>query len=84
MTTALIAWPVQAFVFAAGCALVHAGRAHTGALTRVLAGTAIVAATLLLLAVASLILPSGDDGRYDEVTVYGALASYPVRGLEAP
>ena len=71
--TALTAPAVQVCVFALGCALIHATRAHAAAVTRLLTGAAAVAAAGVLIAASVYVAPE-DVGRFDEITVFAALS----------
>ena len=69
MTASLIAPAAQVCAFALGCAVIHAARAHTAAVSRVLAAMAIVAAALVLLG-ASLACAPDDAMSLDDITTY--------------
>jgi hypothetical protein len=72
MVTSLIAPTAQVCVFALGCAVIHAARAHAMALSHVLAATGVVTAILVLLA-ASLARAPDDTMRLDGITTYNAV-----------
>ncbi|MDN3571901.1 hypothetical protein [Methylobacterium longum] len=71
MSAGLIAPAAQVCAFALGCAMIHAARAHTLVLSRVLAATALVIAILVLLG-ASLACAPDDEMRLDDITTYNA------------
>jgi hypothetical protein len=77
MTASLIAPAAQICMFALGCALIHAARAHAAVVTQVLTGAAMVTAALALIA-STMIYAPDDQAQLDEITVYAAIAHHPV------
>lgn len=71
MVTSLIAPTAQVCAFALGCAVIHAGRAHALALSRVLSAVAIETAILVLMS-ASLARAPDDAMSLDGITTYNA------------
>jgi hypothetical protein len=77
MMTSLTAPAVQVCAFALGCAVIHAARAYAAAVTHVLVGVAVIAATTLLL-VASLNVAPEHEPPFDEMSVFADLSLHPV------
>jgi hypothetical protein len=72
VTAGLLAPAAQVCAFALGCALIHAGRAHAGLVTRSLAATAACLAVLVLL-LASLACAPDEADTFETESVYAAM-----------
>lgn len=72
MTTSLVAPAAQICLFALGCALIHAARAHAALLTRMLGGAAITLSVLVLFAIVLAVAPE-HGVNFEDIALYNAM-----------